>query len=163
LSDDSTEWRRGDFVISTDRARLDLDFIHAFLNETYWAANIPRALMERSFQHSMPFGLYQRLEGATERQVGFARVITDYATFGYVADVLVDEAYRGRGLAVWLMDTILAHPDLQGFRNWMLMTRDAQGVYEKSGFVVTTRPLNTMERRGINSYPAPTPSPEEKP
>ena len=162
MSSDHAEYRRGDFVIRTDRDRLDLDFIHAFLMETYWGANIPRDLMEKSFQHSLPFGLYEAAEGKPERQVGFARVITDYATFGYIADVLVDVDYRGRGLAVWLVDTILAHPDLQGFRNWMLMTRDAQRVYEKSGFVVTTRPLNTMERRGIASYDAPQPSSEEK-
>ena len=147
------ECRRENFVVSADRARLDIDAIHGFLSGTYWAANIPRDLLERSIRHSMPFGIYETTDdGQPERLVGFARVITDYATFGYIADVFVLETHRGRGLAAFLMESIVAHPDLQGFRNWLLMTRDAQGLYAKAGFAVTNRAENIMERRWTSDY-----------
>jgi GNAT superfamily N-acetyltransferase len=123
------EWRREEFLISTDRDRLDRTAIHAFLADTYWARDIPRSVVDRSIENSMTFGLF-----AGDRQVGFARVITDRATFAYVADVFIVLSHRGRGLAQWLMEVIRAHPDLQGLRRWVLLTRDAHQLYRKVGF-----------------------------
>lgn len=129
-------YRRDDFEISTDPARLDVDFIHGFLRRSYWAEGIPREVVEKSIAHALCYGVYH-----AERQVGFARVITDYATFAYLADVFVIEAYRGRGLSKWLMACIMEHPELQGLRRWMLATRDAHGLYARFGFA----PLDTPE------------------
>ena len=123
------EWTRGPLTISTDSKRLDRKRIHDFLKGSYWAPGIPREVVDRSIEGAMCFGVY---DGDT--QIGFARVITDRATFAYVADVFVLESHRGRGLGVWLMEAIRAHPDLQGLRRWILMTRDAHGLYEKFGF-----------------------------
>jgi GNAT superfamily N-acetyltransferase len=132
-----TQWTRGDLVISTDPARLDRETIHRFLSRSYWAQGIPRSVVDRSIEHSMTFGLY---EGTA--QVGFARVITDRATFAYLADVFVLESHRGRGLASWLMEVIRSHPDLQGLRRWVLATRDAHGLYRRCGF----RPIEDAGR-----------------
>jgi GNAT superfamily N-acetyltransferase len=135
------EWLRGPFSISTDPARLDRPLIHEYLSgSSYWAAGIPREIVERSIESALCFGLY---EGAS--QVGFARVVTDRATFAYLADVFVLETHRGRGLGVWLMEAIRAHPDLQGLRRWILMTRDAHGLYEKFGFREIEDPGRCME------------------
>ena len=101
------EWRRGEYLISTEPAWIDLALVHGFLRRAYWSEDIPLAIVERSIRHSLPFGIYQ---GAT--QIGFARVISDRATFAYLADVFVLEEFRGRGLSKWLMETILAHPEL---------------------------------------------------
>ena len=127
----SVEERRGEYWITTDIARMDLDVIHDYLSRVYWSEGIPRAVVERSMRNSVCFGLLC----ATE-QVGFARVITDFATFAYVADVFVLERHRGRGLATWLMQFIMKHPNLQGLRRWALATRDAHRLYEKVGFRV---------------------------
>jgi len=107
----TSEWHRDGFTVSTDKARLDVELIHRFLAATYWARGIPAAVVRRAIDHSLCFGLYENAQDG-ERQVGFARVITDYATFAYLSDVFVLEAYRGRGLGDWLVATILAHPDL---------------------------------------------------
>jgi GNAT superfamily N-acetyltransferase len=123
------EWRRGEYSISTDRERLDHAEIHAFLRESYWSPGIPREVVDRSIRSSLPFGVYDG-----PRQVGFARVITDYATFAYLADVYILPSHRGRGLARWLMEIIHGHPELQGLRRWMLVTRDAQGLYLRVGW-----------------------------
>lgn len=123
------EWRQGGYAISTDPERLDRGVIHGFLSASYWAKGIPRKVVDRSIEGALCFGLY---EGDT--QVGFARVITDRATFAYLADVFVVESHRGRGLAAWLMKTIMGHPELEGLRRWILMTRDAHGLYRKFGF-----------------------------
>ena len=123
------EWMRGPFKISTDPKRLDRERIHEFLKSSYWAPGISREVVDRSIEGAMCFGVY---EG--DEQVGFARVITDQATFAYLADVFVLESHRGRGLSVWMMEAIRAHPELQGLRRWILMTRDAHGLYEKFGF-----------------------------
>lgn len=141
-----TEWGRDGFVISTDPGRLDRETIHRFLADSYWAPNVPREVVDRSIENSMPFGLY---DGA--RQVGFARVITDRATFAYVADVFVLESHRRRGLALWLMQTIKGHPELQNLRRWTLFTRDAHDLYRKIGFREIETPLRCMEivDRGI--------------
>jgi len=134
------EWRRGDFLISTDRARLDRSVIHEFLKSSYWAPQVPRATVDRSIDNALCFGVY---EGS--RQVGFARIISDFATFAYLADVFILESHRGRGLSVWLMETIRNHPDLQNLRRWMLATRDAHGLYRKSGFASLSHPERMME------------------
>jgi GNAT superfamily N-acetyltransferase len=139
-----TEWRRGVFTISTDVERLDRAAIHEFLAASYWARGISRALVDRSIEGSLCFGLYDG-----PRQVGFARVITDSATFAYLADVYVLESHRGRGLATWLMESILAHPDLQGLRRWMLVTRDAHGLYRKVGFRDLAHPERLMEKTSL--------------
>ncbi|MBC7889377.1 MAG: GNAT family N-acetyltransferase [Ferruginibacter sp.] len=125
------------FNISTDKTKLNISYIHQFLSQSYWAENIPVEIVQRSIDGSVCFGVYDN-----GQQVGFARVITDKATFGYLADVFIDESYRGRGLSKWLMETIMGHPDLQGFRNWQLATRDAHGLYAKFGF----KPLDNPER-----------------
>ncbi len=134
---DFTEHRKGEFTVSTDRARLDLDCIHGFLREAYWSQAIPREVVAKSLDHSLCFGLY---DGA--RQVGFARVVTDYATFAWLGDVFVLETHRGRGLSKWLMHCVMAHPDLRGLRRFLLATRDAHGLYGQFGF----KPLAAAER-----------------
>jgi GNAT superfamily N-acetyltransferase len=127
--DAHVEWLRDGFRISTDPALLDRALIHEFLRGSYWAPGIPRETVDRSIEGALCFGIYE-----DAGQVGFARIITDKATFAYVADVFVLESHRGRGLGVWLMEAVRAHPDLQGLRRWILMTRDAHGLYEKFGF-----------------------------
>ncbi len=135
------EWRRGEYLISTDRDHLDIATIHGFLTTSYWAAGVSIEIVKRSIEHSLNFGLFQ-----DDRQVGFARVITDYATFVYLADVFVLEPFRGRGLSKWLMQVIIAHPELQGLRRWMLFTRDAHGLYKQVGYTPLANPERCMER-----------------
>ncbi|HEY9402300.1 MAG TPA: GNAT family N-acetyltransferase [Pyrinomonadaceae bacterium] len=136
------EWRRGEYLISTDRARLDVKLIHEFLSESsYWAKGRPREVVERSIEHSHCFGVY-----LGERQVGFARVITDYATFAWIADVFVLDEFRGRGLGKWLGEVMIACPELQGFRRWVLATKDAHELYRRIGFGELQRPERWMER-----------------
>ncbi|MDX1532001.1 MAG: GNAT family N-acetyltransferase [Rhodothermales bacterium] len=130
---------RGRFSVSTDPARLDVDAVHAYLTRSYWSPGVPRAVVERAVRGSLPFGLYDG-----DAQVGFARVITDAATFAYLADVYVLEAYQGRGLGGWLMDCVLAHPALQGLRRWLLTTQDAHAFYERLGFVRAPFPERFM-------------------
>jgi GNAT superfamily N-acetyltransferase len=131
------EWRRGRYEVSTDPKRLDVPATAAFLADTYWAPEIPESIVRRSIEHSIAFGLYDG-----DRQVGFARVISDRTTFAWVGDVFVLESHRGRGLALWLMRCVLAHPELRDLRRWMLASRTALGLYEKVGF----RPLGSPER-----------------
>ena len=142
------EWRRGNYLISTDKNRLDLPVIHAFLTRSYWAEGIPMEVVKKSIEHSLSFGVYMEEPGEQgereERQVGFARVITDYATFAYIGDVFILEEYRGRGLSKWLMEVIAEHPELQGLRMWTLFTRDAHGLYENTGFVRGVRTERLM-------------------
>ncbi len=130
---------RGGFTISGDPARLDPGAIHAYLTRSYWAKGIPFETVERSIRGSLCFGLYAETE-----QIGFARVITDRATFAYLCDVYVLEAYRGHGLGVWLMACVLEHPDLQRLRRFLLTTQDAHGLYEKVGFVRAPFPERFM-------------------
>lgn len=141
------EWRHGDYVLSTDRSRLDLEVIHGFLTRSYWSPGVPRETVERAIQHSLPFGLYL---GAA--QVGFARVITDFASFGYLADVFILEEHRGKGLSKWMMKVLFSHPELQGFRRWMLATRDAHGLYRQVGFTSLTAPERFMEKWDPDIY-----------
>ena len=124
------EWRRGEFTISTDPSRLDLDVIHGFLCRSYWAAGRTRERVAYTIEHSVPFGLYH-----SSGQVGFARVVTDHVTVAYLADVFVLEPHRGKGLGIWLVATIVGAPELQKLRRWILGTRDAHGLYRRFGFV----------------------------
>jgi N-acetylglutamate synthase-like GNAT family acetyltransferase len=136
--DTIVDQRVGEFMISTSRERLDLDVIHGFLTNSYWAKGIPRELVARAIEHSLCFGVYDGC-GA---QVGFARAISDFATYAYIADVFVVESYRGRGLGKELMKCIRQHPALQGLRRWSLTTKDAHQLYALVGF----GPLNWPER-----------------
>jgi GNAT superfamily N-acetyltransferase len=129
-----------DVTVSTDAARLDLEIIHGFLSRSYWAAGIPREVVERAVRHSLCFGAYQG-----ERQIGFARVVTDRATFAYVSDVFVLPDGRGRGVGKQLMAAIMAHPELQGLRRFTLATRDAHGLYRQFGFGPPRHPERQME------------------
>ena len=131
---------RGVDEISTSRERLDVAVIHAFLAESYWSPGIPRETVERAIAGSLNFGVYRN-----GRQIGFARVITDGATFAYFADVFVLPDYRGAGLATWLMTTALTHPALTGLRRCLLVTRDAQALYARCGFTPIARPERFME------------------
>jgi GNAT superfamily N-acetyltransferase len=137
-----TEWQQGEYFISTDDTRLDLALIHDFSSQrSYWARGRARAAIERSIANSLAFGIYR-----ADRQVGFARVITDYATFAYLADVFILEAERGRGLGKWLLATIVQHPELQGLRRWLLATQDAHGLYRQYGFSELKQTDLWMER-----------------
>lgn len=142
------EHRRGEFLISTDPARLDLDVIHNFLTNCYWAQGVPREVVARSNAGSLCFGVYDG-NGA---QVGFARVISDFATIAYVGDVFVLESHRGRGLSKWLMGCVTQHPALQNLRRWILTTRDAQGLYAQVGFTPVKFPERYMERHDPKVY-----------
>ena len=134
----NAEFRRGEFRISTDPARLDLHVIYNFLTNCYWAKGIPREVVARSIEHSLCFGIYD----GSGTQVGFARVISDFATVAYLGDVFVLESHRGQGLAKWMMECIMQHPALQGLRRWILLTRDAHGLYKQFEFT----PLKSAER-----------------
>ena len=141
------EWQRDDYTVSTDRARLQLDVIHGFLTGSYWAAGIPRETVERSIQHSLCYGVYRGGE-----QVGFGRLVTDFATFAYVADVFILDAHRGRGLARWMARCMVDTPELQGLRRWLLATRDAHAVYESVGFETVTEPSRFMQILNRDPY-----------
>jgi GNAT superfamily N-acetyltransferase len=143
------EYHRGDFLISTDRERLDLDLIYSFLTNSYWANGIRREVVVRSIEHSLCFGIYDK-----NSQVGFARVISDCATIAYLGDVFILESYRGRGLSKWLMECIVQHPALQGLRRWILLTRDAHNLYSKFGFTPLKSPDRYMELHNPNVYDA---------
>jgi N-acetylglutamate synthase-like GNAT family acetyltransferase len=125
------------FTISTDKEKLDIDVIHSFLNGTYWAEGISKEIIRRSIEGSLCFGVFEN-----DKQVGFARMITDKATFAYLADVFIIEEYRGRGLSKWLMEVIMSHPDLKGLRRMILATKDAHGLYRQFGFT----PLINVDR-----------------
>ena len=137
----TTEWKRGDYTISCDVERLDLGVVHKFLRTSYWAKDVSEEAVRRSIEHSLCFGVYDH-----ESQVGFARVITDRATFAYLADVFILEQHRGHGLGAWLIETIVSHPELSGLRRWILVTRDAHDLYRKYGFRELRSPEWFMER-----------------
>jgi GNAT superfamily N-acetyltransferase len=161
------EYRRDEFVISTSRERVSLDVVHGFLTNCYWAKGIPREVVARSIEHSLCFGVYDEspclakearpFGGAQGKhgapvQVGFARVISDFATIAYVGDVFVLETHRGRGLGKWLMQCITEHPALQNLRRWILTTRDAHGLYSQVGFTPVKAPERFMELHQPNVY-----------
>ena len=124
------EWARDEYLISTDRARLDLDVIHGFLVRSYWAEGRTKERVAQSIEHSLPFGVYHR-----DTQVGFARVITDYVVLAHLADVFILEPHRGTGVGRWLVDVVTSIPDLRYVRRWSLGTRDAHELYRPFGFV----------------------------
>jgi GNAT superfamily N-acetyltransferase len=137
-----SEWQRGEYLISTDRDRLDLAFIHDFLsNDSYWARGRDFELVKRSISNSFNFGLYKG-----NQQIGFARVVTDYATFAWLADVFVLDEHQGQGLGKWLVEVIVSHPNLQGFRRWLLATRDAHELYRRFGFTELHDASRWMEK-----------------
>jgi GNAT superfamily N-acetyltransferase len=145
------EHRRGEFLISTDRNRFNLDVIHGFLTNCYWARGIPREVVARSIEHALCFGVYHE-NGA---QVGFARVVSDFATVAYLGDVFVLESHRGRGLSKWLMECVVEHPGLQNLRRWILLTRDAHGLYSQFGFTPVKAPERYMELHRPHVYEIP--------
>jgi N-acetylglutamate synthase-like GNAT family acetyltransferase len=137
------------YEVSTDPARIDLDYVHRYLSQqSYWAGAIPRDVVARSVANALSFGLY----AADGAQVGFARVITDRATFAWLADVFIDPAQQGLGLGKALMDLIVAHPDLQGLRRFMLVTADAHGLYERYGFTAVENPERLMVKLRTDLY-----------
>jgi len=137
-----------DLLISDDKARLDRALVHRYLSErSYWAKGAPRKIVERSVEHSLCFGIYR-----AGQQVGFARVVTDFATFAWLADVFILEEQRGQGLGKRLVAAVFAHPRLQGLRRFMLGTLDAHGLYAKFGFKPLAQPERFMEKRSENSY-----------
>jgi len=142
------EHRRDEFLVSTDRSRLDLNTIHNFLTNCYWAKGIPRETVARSIEHSLCFGVYD----GSGTQIGFARVVSDFATVAYLGDVFVVESHRGRGLSTWLMECIMQHPALQGLRRWILLTRDAHGLYAQFGFTPVKAPERYMELHRPDVY-----------
>jgi len=144
------EWRRGNFLISTDAALLDAEVVQRWLAEqSYWVPGIPLDVVRRGIEGSLNFGLYA---GGGARTIGLARIITDYATFAYVCDVFVLDEFRSRGLGIWLMECVAAHPRLQGLRRWMLGTKDAHTLYEKTGFRPVAAPDRWMEKADPDIY-----------
>lgn len=141
------EYSKDNYRISTDKSKLQIEVVHHFLTNSYWAKNIPMSIMQKSIENSLCYGVYHR-----DKQIGFARVVTDYATFGYLADVFILEEYRGNGLSKWLMKCLLQHPDLQHIRVMMLKTKDAHGLYSQFGFIPPEEPGRIMEKKIVRSY-----------
>ncbi len=142
------EWRKDEFFISTDKSQLQIKMIQKFfVEDSYWAKTRTREQTETAINNSLCFGLYKG-----ENQIGFARVVTDFATFAYLGDVFILREFRGTGLSKWLMETIIDHPDLQGLRRWILATKDAHSLYEKSGFHELKFPERWMEKPAPDAY-----------
>ena len=141
------EWRHGEYIISTDTQLLDISAIHSYLTTSYWAENIPFEIVKKSIEHSLNFGVYTQ-----GKQIGFARVITDYATYAYIGDVYILEDFRRQGLSKWLMRVIADHPELRGLRRWTLLTQDAHGLYRKTGFTSLRNPELYMEKANPDVY-----------
>lgn len=137
----------GEYTITTDMRRLDLHAIHAFLSQTYWSPGIPLAVLKKAIENSLAFGVFRGQE-----QIGFARVVTDKATFAYLADVYILEAHRGKGLSKRLLEEIHAHAELQGLRRFLLATRDAHGLYAQFGFQPLANPSRMMEKWNPDAY-----------
>jgi GNAT superfamily N-acetyltransferase len=156
------EYRRGEFLISTSRERLSMDVVYGFLTNCYWAKGIPREVVARSIEHSLCFGIYDESQGLAKEaghgapsQVGFARVVSDFATVAYLGDVFVLESHRGQGLSKWLMECVMKHPALQNLRRWILLTRDAHGLYSQFSFTPLQAPERYMEFHRPNVYETP--------
>lgn len=145
------EWQQGEYTISTDKSRLNVPLIHDFIsNHSYWGQGRKLEIVQRAIDHSLNFGLYK-----IDQQIGFARVVTDYCTFAWLADVFILPDHRGHGLAKWMMGIILSHPELQGFRRWVLATKDAHSLYARFGFIALHRPERWMERPDPNMQESP--------
>ena len=148
MSNDTQSWLAQGYEITTERARVDVSAVHRYLSEqSYWAKNIPLEIVERAIQHSLCFAV---LHG--DQLVGFARVTSDRATVAYLGDVFILPAHRGKGLSKWLMESICAHPQLQGLRRWMLATADAHGLYAQFGFTPIKAPARWMEKHDPDVY-----------
>lgn len=143
------EWKKENFTVTTDPKVLQIERVHAFLTESYWAENIPIELVRKSVENSLNFGI---IEEISQMQIGFARVVSDFATFAYLGDVYIEKKWRGLGLSKWLMECITQHPELQGLRRFCLGTRDAHKLYAKYGFQVIAKPENWMEIRVNDIY-----------
>lgn len=142
------KWQKDDFTITTDRDDLQVEVILDYLvNTSYWAKNRTKEQLKTVIKNSLCFGVYK--DG---RQIGFARVVTDYATFAYLGDVYILDEFQGNGLGKWLMETIINHPKLQGFRRWILATKDAHTLYEKYGFSELKHPERWMEKPAPDAY-----------
>jgi len=136
------EWHKDGFVISTDRSRLNIEIIHSFLStQAYWAIGRSLEVVQQAIENSLNFGVFDR-----SGQIGFARVVTDFATFAWLADVFIIDEYRGHGLGIWLIEVVTSHPQLQGFRRWILATRDAHELYRRFGFSELANPGRYMEK-----------------
>jgi N-acetylglutamate synthase-like GNAT family acetyltransferase len=144
---DLTKYKNG-FCISTDKNRLDINSIHHFLStRAYWSLNVPKDRVQLAVQNSLCFGVYQE-----QKQIGFARIISDLSTVAYLGDVYILEEYRGRGLSKWLIETVMNHPNLQGLRRWILLTSDAHGLYRQFGWTDIADPTKWMELHNKNVY-----------
>jgi GNAT superfamily N-acetyltransferase len=142
-------WQRNEYLVSCDPAATSLDVVHRFLaDQSYWARNISREKVATEIANSLCFSVLH--DGI---QIGFARVISDRATIAYLGDVFILDAHRGKGLATWLMECVISHPDLQGLRRWILLTSDAHGLYEKFGFKPIASPLKWMEKVNLQVPP----------
>lgn len=142
------EWQKGEFTISTEREKLKIEVIHRFLTEeSYWAKERTKEQTLTAIKNSLPFGVYKG-----ENLIGFARVVSDFATFAYLGDVFILEEYRGKGLSKWLMKTIVEYPELQNLRRWILATKDAHTLYEQFGFYGLKFPERWMEKPAPNAY-----------
>lgn len=139
---------KGEYLLSTDKSKLDLKMIHEFLSkESHWAKNIPYERVKKSIENSLCFGLYHG-----EKQIGFARVISDYSTIAYLGDLFILKDHRGKGLSRWMLEVIMNHPDLTGLRRWILVTKDAHDVYQQYGWAMVARPENWMEIHDPEAY-----------
>ena len=143
---EKTEWIKDGYLVSTDKSKIDVETVHDFLSHSYWAENIPLGVVRKSIENSLCFGIYHQ-----QKLVGFARAISDFATFAYLADVFILQSHRGKGLSKWLMECVLKHPELQGLRRWMLATKDAHGLYEQFGFKSFHWPERWMEKFDENA------------
>ena len=144
-------WQRENFIISTDKALLQISRIHKFLsNEAYWSIDIPTEIVAKSIENSLCFGLYDTSNGS--KQIGYARIVTDYASFAWLCDVYIENNFRKMGLSKWLMDTVMSHPDLKNLRRICLATKDAHELYVKFGFEITKTPGNWMEIKDNDLY-----------
>ena len=138
------EVEKNNYIISTDKSKIDIVYVYEFLSQSYWSPGVDINVVKKAMKGSLCFGIYNNDKQTLSagRQVGYARMITDKATFAYLADVFIDENYRGKGLAKWLLEVILAHPELKGLRRILLATKDAHTLYEQCGFT----PINNPER-----------------
>jgi GNAT superfamily N-acetyltransferase len=147
MAEGEREWHRGEHTVSTNKDRLNVDLIHHFISsQSYWGQGRKIETVQLALENSLNFGLYKN-----NQQIGFARVVTDYCTFAWLADVFVIDEYRGQGLSKWLMEVIMSHPQLSGMRRWVLATRDAHGLYKQFGFVEMLQPERWMERFDENA------------
>ena len=139
---------KDDFYISTDKTKLDIETIHEFLStKAYWCINIPKDKVQTAIQNSLCFGVYQ-----DKKQIGFARIISDFSTIAYLGDVFILEEYRGKGLSKWLMENIMNYPSLQGLRRWILLTGDAHSLYRQFGWTDIADPTKWMELHDKKVY-----------